>query len=160
MADAGDNINNPETIEREYPSRPIASTAAYVFRDGKILLAKRGNQPGKGLWSVPGGAIELGETVHQAARREVREECNIEIQVEKLFNVVDVIMPGENERIKFHYVIIYLLARYLGGEPTPGSDALAVCWASYRELDNLNMIPVIRKNIKQAFDTAQESSLI
>jgi len=160
MANDGDNITDTEIIEREYPSRPIASTAAYVFRNGKILLAKRGNQPGKGLWSVPGGAIELGETVHQAARREVREECNIEIQVEKLFNVVDVIMPGEKKGIKFHYVIIYLLASYLGGKATPDSDALAVYWASYRELENLDMSPVIRKNIKQAFDTAQESGLI
>ena len=160
MANAGDNTNTPESIGREYPSRPIVSTAAYVFRKDKILLGKRAQQPGQGLWSIPGGAIELGETVHQAARRELREECNIEIQVEKLFNVVDVIVPGEKERIKFHYVIIYLLARYLSGETHPGSDALAVCWATHQELDNLEMSPVVRKNIKQAFQVAHETGLL
>ena len=160
MVNSGDNINTPESIEREYPSRPIASTAAYVFREDKVLLAKRARNPGQGLWSVPGGAIELGETVHQAARREVREECNIEIQVEKLFNVADVILPGEKERIKFHYVIIYLLARYLSGETQPDSDALAVCWATRQELDTLEMSPAIRKNIKQAFQMAHETGLL
>ena len=149
--------DNPEFLGREYPDRPIASVAACVFKGDRVLLIKRARQPSQGLWSVPGGAIELGETIRDAVKRELREECGIEIEVDRVINTVDLILPDEKGRIWFHYVVTYLLARYISGEACPGSDALEVRWARSEELDTLNMTPAVRKNMKYSFEVARET---
>ena len=84
-----------------------------MFKDEQILLVKRAKEPSKGKWSLPGGGIELGETVYEAARREVLEECSVEIEVERLFDIADSIIPDAEGRISYHFVLIYLLAKYL-----------------------------------------------
>ncbi len=160
MSNPEHDTNSPEPFSREYPYRPIVSAAACVFQGDRVLLVKRAQQPSQGLWSVPGGAIELGETVHHAAQRELREECNIKIKVDRIFNVVDVIVPDESQRIRFHYVIIYLLARYASGEAHSASDASDLRWVTLRELDTLNMNPVAQKNIQRAFQMAREAGLL
>jgi len=148
--------DNPEFLGREYPDRPIASAAACVFKGDRLLLIKRARQPSQGRWSVPGGAIELGETIRNALQRELREECSIEIEADRIINVEDLIVPDEKGRIWFHYVVTYLLARHISGEAHPGSDALEVRWTTYEELDTLDMNPVVRKNMKYSFDVARE----
>ncbi len=160
MSNPEHDTNSPESFSREYPYRPIVSAAACVFRGDRVLLIKRTQQPSQGLWSVPGGAIELGETVHDAAQRELREECNIEIKVDRIFNVVDAIVPDESQQIKFHYVVIYLLARYVSGEAHPGSDASDLRWVTLQELDTFDMNPVVRKNMQQVFKIAREVDLL
>ena len=137
---------------REYPQRPIATTHAVVFRGDKVLLVRRAHPPSQGRWSVPGGAVELGETLHDAVRRELREECGVEIEVDKVINAADAIVPDEMGRIRFHYVVIYLLARYVSGEAHPNSDALQVLWATREELDTLDMHPIARRTAQQAFE--------
>ncbi len=159
MSSSRHDVNSSEPFGREYPYRPIVSAAACVFQGDRVLLIKRAQQPSQGLWSVPGGAIELGETIHDAAQRELREECNIEIEVDKITNVVDLIVSDDKERIKFHYVIIYLLARYVSGEVRPGSDASDIRWTTCQELNALEMTPVVRKNMQQAFEMAREIGL-
>ena len=145
------NTGRGESTGREYPERPIASVGACVFKDNEVLLIKRANQPSQGLWSVPGGAIELGETIQQTAKRELNEECNIEITVDKIFNVENLIIPDEKGRTLFHYVVTYLIAHHISGEAQAGSDALDVKWAARRELGGLNMNPVVRENMLEAF---------
>ena len=148
--------DNPEFLGREYPDRPIASVAACVYKGDRVLLIKRARQPSQGLWSVPGGAIELGETIRDAVMRELREECGIEIELDRVINAVDLILPDEKGRIWFHYIVTYLIARYISGEACPGSDALEVRWATCQELDTLNMTPAVRKNMKYSFEVARE----
>ena len=144
-------ISTGESIGREYPKRPIASVAACVFKGNRVLVIKRATPPSQGLWSVPGGMVELGETIQEAAKRELNEECGIEIKVDKVFNVENLIIPDEKGRIQFHYVITYFVAYYVSGEAHPGSDALDVHWARRQELSNLNMNPIVRKNMLEAF---------
>jgi len=105
---------------------------------------------------VPGGAIELGEKIFDAMRREVREECGIEIEVVRVANVADSIVSDEAGRVWFHYVLVYMLARHVSGEAHPGSDALDVRWVVHEELDTYDMNPIACENIIRAFDMARD----
>jgi len=146
-----------ESVRREYPQSPIPSAHAVVVREGKALLVQRANPPNKGRWSAPGGMVRLGETVRDAARREVREECGIEIEPEGLVTVLDSIVDGRDGRVQYHYVVIYLLARHIGGEVHPSSDAAEARWVAKEELDGLDMHPLARRAVQQALEMAGES---
>ncbi len=139
-----------ESTGREYPERPIASAAACVFDGDRVLLVKRANPPSQGQWSVPGGAVELGETIQQTVKREINEECGIEIEVGKVFNVENLILLDEKGRIQFHYLVTYLTAYHVSGEARAGSDALDVRWATRRELGEIEMVPVVLENMLEA----------
>ncbi len=141
-----------KSVKRQYPQSPIASVAVCVFKGERLLVAKRANPPSQGLWSVPGGVVELGETIQDAAKREINEECGIEIEVGKTFNVENLIVPDEKGRVQFHYIITYLIAHYTSGEARPGSDALDVRWVTPEELNNLDMDPVVLNNMLKAFE--------
>jgi len=147
-------MNGSEPVQREYPPSPVVSAHALIFREGRVLLVKRAHPPSQGRWSVPGGAIEVGETIHDATRREVREECGIEVKVDTVIHVVDNIVPDGSGRIRFHYVVIYSLARHLSGEVHPQSDALEVRWATLDDLDMLDMHPLARETVRRAFEVA------
>ena len=146
----------PDSFNREYPQRSIVTAVGCVFRGDRMLLIKRGQEPSKGQWSVPGGAIELGEKIYDAVRREVREECGIEIEVVRVVNVADSIVPDEAGLVRFHYVPVYVLARYVSGEAQADTDALDVLWVVREELDTLDMNPITRERINQAFDMARD----
>lgn len=141
-----------DSISREYPSGPLPAVFALTYREGKVLLVKRAHQPNKGRWSVPGGLIELGETVHEAAQRELHEECGIEIKLGEVVRVVDNIVLDGDERVRFHYVLIYLLAQYVSGTARPDSDASEVRWVERQELDLLDMHPQARQTVQQMFE--------
>ena len=152
----GSEQSIPDSFNREYPSRPIVTAVGCVFRGDRVLLIKRAREPSKGRWSVPGGAIELGEEIYDAVRREVREECGIEIEVVRVVNAADSIVPDESGRVWYHYVPIYVLARYVSGEALPDSDALDVRWVKHEELDTLDMNPIVYENIERAFNVARD----
>jgi 8-oxo-dGTP diphosphatase len=147
-------MNNNETMKREYPERPIASMAACVFKDDKILIIRRANPPSQGMWSLPGGVVELGETIQETTRREVEEECGIEIEVGDVFHAANLIVPDEKGNIRFHYVVTYLLAYYKSGEARPDSDAMDIKWVKSEELTGFNMNPIVYENIMKAFRIA------
>jgi len=119
---------------REYPKRPLIGTGAIIIEGDKILLVKRAYDPNKGLWSIPGGLVRLGETLEEALKREVKEETGVEIEVG------DVAFVGEEifrfNGIRYHYIIIDFLARIRSGELKAGSDAEEVRWFHFDELDN------------------------
>ncbi len=145
---------------REYPSRPIPSVHAVVLKGERALVVKRAHPPSQGRWSVPGGAVEVGETIRAAVKRELHEECGIKIQVDRLLNVVDNVIPDETGRVRFHYVLIYLLAHYAGGEARPGSDAGDLRWVTRDDLNELDMHPLARQALHQAFDVAARLGIL
>lgn len=138
--------------EREYPKRPIASVAVCVFKDDRILLIKRGTPPSEGRWSVPGGAIELGESFSNTATRELDEECGVRIEVGEVFDVENFIVFDDDEKIQYHYIITYMTANYISGDIRPGVDELDVRWATKEELSDLDMNPVVRKMMLKSYD--------
>ncbi|HEY98447.1 MAG TPA: NUDIX hydrolase [Dehalococcoidia bacterium] len=131
--------------ERWYPRAPIAGVGVVVFKDGKILTIKRGQEPSKGKWSIPGGRIELGETAQEAGRREVKEECSIDVQIERVLDAASNIIRDEEGRIKYHFVIIDLLARYVSGELRAQSDAEECRWVTPGEIAELDLTPLLRE---------------
>jgi 8-oxo-dGTP diphosphatase len=130
--------------DREYPDLPISCVGAVVRKDGKILLVKRGQEPGKGMWSIPGGAIELGETIYEAAAREVLEECSVKIKIERVLDAVENIVKDGRGRIRFHYVIIDLQAEYVGGRLEAGTDAAECGWFTPEEAAGMDLTPTLR----------------
>lgn len=145
--------------EREYPTRPIASVAACVFKDDRILLIQRGTPPSKGQWSVPGGAIELGESFEDTAKRELDEECGVEIEVDDIFDVEDFIIRDEDDNIQYHYVVTYVTANYISGNIRPGPEEMDVCWATKEELMSLDMNSITRGYMLKAFEKVNSISL-
>jgi 8-oxo-dGTP diphosphatase len=136
---------------REYPERPIVGVGAVIL-DGaarRVVLVRRGVPPRQGQWSLPGGAVELGETVRAAAEREAMEETGLAVATEELLGVFDRILPGDGGRLRYHYVLIDFLCRVRAGELSAGGDAAAAAWAGEDELEKFNLeqptIDVIRK---------------
>jgi len=128
-----------ETASRQNPDRPIVGVGVVVWREDRFLLVKRGKEPNKGQWSIPGGAQELGETVFAAARREVLEETGLEVEVCSLVDVVDGIMTDDEGRVKYHYTLVDVVAESLEGEPVAADDAAAVAWFTLEDLPKLGL---------------------
>lgn len=120
--------------ERLYPARPFVGVGAVVFKDRQVLLVRRGRPPRKGLWSLPGGLQEVGETVFAAARREVLEETGLAIEVVELVDVVDSITRDAEDRARYHYTLVDVRAEWRSGEAVAGDDAEAVAWAPLDDL--------------------------
>ena len=136
-------------MAREYPQFPIPSVGVVVVRDGKALLIRRGNEPARGRWSIPGGVIETGELLHEAARRELREECGIEIEVGPMLQIFESITRDADGRVRFHYVILDLLGHQTGGEVSAGGDVLEARYIGADELDALDVLPDAAKLVRQ-----------
>ena len=152
------NLSNPLVSERhwftpmskrDYPSSPCVAVGAVVFKENRVLLVKRDNPPGKGLWAIPGGRVRLGETLQGAAEREIKEETGIVIRAKEPVYTFDVIERDTHGRIRFHYVIVDLLADYISGQPNPGSDACDARWIAHTELDELALSTNTRKFLKE-----------
>lgn len=141
-------------MSREYPEHPIVGVAAVVLWDGQVLLVQRGREPAKGLWGLPGGMLELGETVAEGVRREVWEECGVEIEVGPLVGVFEPMQRDDAGRLRYHYVVLDYLARYVGGELQAADDADDARWVSPAELEGLPMLVETREMIKRVLESA------
>ncbi len=124
MSEQNSHATTPVSVRRRYPDAPLVGVAAAVFNDeGEVLLVQRGQPPRQGSWGLPGGLLDLGERLADGARREVNEECGIEIEVVDIVATFEPIMLDEAGRIEYHYVVIDFLARHLSGKATPQDDA-------------------------------------
>ena len=122
-------------MKRLYPDQPLVGVGAVVISEGKILLEKRKNEPGKGKWSIPGGLVDLGESPEQAVIREVVEETCLEVDAPRLIDVVSDVSLDENDKVKYHFVIIDYLVALKRGELRAASDADALKWVPFSEVE-------------------------
>src|SRR5882724_5637085 len=138
---------------RLYPERPIVAVGAVIIDGERVLLIKRANEPSKGEWSLPGGAVEVGESLEAALAREVREETCLDVVVGPVVDVLDSIRRDAGGRAEYHYVIIDYACRVRGGSPTDaahGSDAADARWVPIAELDRYRLTPAALAVIEKA----------
>jgi len=125
-----------------------------IIRDSSVLLVRREQEPAKGLWSFPGGLVDLGETVEEAARREVKEETGIDIRIEKLLDLIDNIIRDDHGTVRFHYVVAIFLAHALTVEVEPSSDVSEARWVPFSDLSSCQMTKTARKLLLKIHATA------
>ncbi|MEM3578958.1 MAG: NUDIX hydrolase [Candidatus Bathyarchaeia archaeon] len=136
-------------VKRFYPSQPVVGVGAIIVCNGKILLEKRKGEPGKGKWSVPGGLVELGETVEEAVVREVKEETGLDVAEPELIDVVDNIVRDENGEIKWHFVILDYYVKVKGGELQAADDAEEICWVPFGEAEKYDLTKTFRSFLQR-----------
>ena len=136
--------------DRLYPRRPIVGIGVVVFRGDEVLLIKRGKPPVSDRWSIPGGAQEIGETVREAALREVSEETGIEIEIVGLIDVVDGITRDAEGRAKYHYTLVDFAALWVSGEARAASDAAAARWVHRDAVAGLELWEETRRIVGRA----------
>jgi ADP-ribose pyrophosphatase YjhB (NUDIX family) len=144
-------------MQREFPSAPLVGVGAVVVEAGRVLLVRRGHEPMKGHWSLPGGLVELGESLSDGVIREVREETGLMVEPVELVEVLDRI-HREGERVQYHYVIADYLCRVVGGVLEAASDADAVRWVERAEWNShsaLLLDPVTVRVIEAGWQKAQ-----
>lgn len=132
------------TSGTEYPDRPRVAVGAVVVHEDRVLLVERARPPALGEWSVPGGSVELGETLAQAAEREVLEETGVAVRAGRVVHVFDGITRDEAGRVRFHYVIVDLAAEYVSGQVSAADDASGAGWFTRDEVEGLRMSDVTR----------------
>jgi len=140
-----------EMSDRTYPQRPWLGVGGVVFRGEEVLLVKRGRDPGKGRWSIPGGAVALGETVKTALIREIREETGLDVKVLDLVEVFERIIPDDQGRILYHFVVLDYRCTLLGGRLKAQSDAAEAGFFPLAVLKDLNLPEYTEQVIRKAY---------
>lgn len=120
-------------MRREYPFRPIVGVGILIKHGEEYLLIRRAAEPDRGLWTIPGGLVEVGERVKEAAVREAREETGLEVEIRDTLDVIDKIVRDEEDRVKYHFIIVDFLAVPKGGVMKASSDALEARWVRREE---------------------------
>ena len=139
------------TMQREFPELPLVGVGAIIIEGDRVLLAKRAHPPIQGQWSIPGGVLEVGELVREAAIREAREETGLIVEPGELLGVYDRILRDDDKRVQYHYVLVDFLCRPVGGELQASSDAAEVRWFTREELRGLNLAEDTQEVIRKGF---------
>jgi 8-oxo-dGTP diphosphatase len=154
-------------FSREYPERPVVGIGGVIIEQGRTLLIRRGSEPMRGEWSIPGGTLELGETLEEGVVRELLEETGIVVRVLDLIEVFDRIYAEDGtiavqvlKKPRFHYVIVDYLCKRIGGEPRAGSDVTDVVFAREEELAKYQLTATATRILQKAFfmDRARRAS--
>jgi len=145
-------------MKREYPDAPLVGVGAIIIDRDRVVLVKRGNPPLAGEWSIPGGMLELGETLRQAAVREALEETGLTVEVGALLGVYDRILRDADERTLYHYVLIDFLCRRIVGEPHAAGDAAEARWFAREEVGELSLAEDTSDVIKLGFEQSGKDS--
>jgi ADP-ribose pyrophosphatase YjhB (NUDIX family) len=140
-------------MKREFPEAPLVGVGAIIIEDNRVVLVKRAHPPLQAQWSIPGGVLEVGELVREAAVREAREETGLIVEPGELLGVYDRILRDVEQRVQYHYVLIDFLCRRVGGELFAASDAAEVRWFAKEELSMLNLAGDTEDVIERGFAT-------
>jgi ADP-ribose pyrophosphatase YjhB (NUDIX family) len=142
---------------RLYPDRPFLAASAAVVRGGKVLVVRRASAPANGVFSLPGGVVETGETLHEAVVREVREETGLTIEPVALAGFRETIVRDEDNRVERHFVILPFAARWLAGEPVLNDELSEWRWVDQDELASLPTTPGLVAIVADAFELLKEA---
>jgi ADP-ribose pyrophosphatase len=143
---------HPKDTNSIYPAVPRVAVGAVVFNAHRVLLVQRGQPPSFENWAIPGGKVRLGESLQHAAEREIREETGLVIRAGAPVYTFDHVERDETGTVRFHYVIVDLLAEYVSGDIVPGDDVIDARWISSAELVNYSVSPQTRALLKHQFD--------
>ena len=138
--------------QRQYPERPVVGVGGVVISGDRALLVRRGKPPLEGEWSIPGGMLELGETLIEGVQRELAEETGIEVRVAGLIEVFERISVDAAGRPQYHFVVLDYFCEAVRGEARAGSDAIEVAWATDAELAQYSLTPAATRVIRKAFE--------
>jgi len=138
-------------MQREFPEVPLVGVGAVIIEDTRVLLVKRAHPPLQAQWSIPGGVLEVGELVREAAIREAREETGLIVEPADLLGVYDRVLRNTDRRVQYHYVLIDFLCHRIGGELRAASDAAEVRWFTREELPALNLAEDTQDVIQKGF---------
>jgi 8-oxo-dGTP diphosphatase len=148
-------------MNREFPEVPLVGVGAIIIEDARVVLVRRRHPPLQDEWSIPGGVLEVGELVREAAIREAREETGLNVEAGELLGVYDRILRNPEQRVRYHYVLIDFLCRRVAGELAAASDAAEVRWFTREELPALELaedtLDVIRKGFTRLAVSTQAS---
>jgi 8-oxo-dGTP diphosphatase len=139
------------SAHEDYPNHPRLGVGAVIFKENRVLLVLRSNPPAQHQWAIPGGRVELGETLKAAAEREVLEETRIRIRAGKPIYTFDAIDRDDAGRVRYHYVIVDLDAEYISGEPIPDDDARDARWISAEDIQKLPVNRVTRRLLSEIY---------
>jgi 8-oxo-dGTP diphosphatase len=139
-------------MKRDYPDRPLVGVGAVIVQDNRAVIVQRSTEPLKGQWSIPGGALELGETLRQCAAREALEETGLQVEAVDVLDVFDSIYPDPDGRTRYHYVLIDFFCRIIGGELRAGGDAAQARWVTREEMDGFQVAATAKKVIRKALE--------
>jgi 8-oxo-dGTP diphosphatase len=137
---------------RSYPQRPFLAVSAAIVRGGKILVVRRARPPANGLYTLPGGVVEIGETLTEAVAREVREETSLAIEPVALAGFRETVVRDAADRVERHFVILCFAARWSGGEPVLNEELSEARWLDPAELAGLPTTPGLADIVKAAFE--------
>jgi 8-oxo-dGTP diphosphatase len=140
---------------REYPERPLVGVGGVVVWEDRVLLIRRGGPPLEGEWSIPGGMLELGESLREGVRRELEEETGLAVSVHELIEAFDRVTTDEEGKWRYHFVILDYLCEAVRGESQAGSDVTDVAWAQEAELSEYSLTPTVTRVIQKAFEIAR-----
>jgi 8-oxo-dGTP diphosphatase len=143
--------------ERTYPDRPFLAASAAVVRNGKVLVVRRARAPADGVFSLPGGVVETGETLHEAVAREVREETGLTIEPVALAGFRETIVRDKDNRVERHFVILPFAARWIAGEPVLNDELSEWRWVDQQELATLPTTPGLAAVVAAAFERLKET---
>ena len=139
---------------REYPDAPLVGVGTVTIKSGKILLIRRAFEPGAGKWSIPGGLVEVGEKLSEAAARETEEETGVRVEVLELINVFDMIDRDESGRAKYHYVLVDFLSKPVGGKERVSDEVTDIKWVTFEEARTMDLTRTARKALEELFGGA------
>jgi mutator protein MutT len=139
-------------MKREYPDSPLVGVGAIIIEQDRVVLVKRAHPPLQGEWSIPGGALEMGETLRQAVAREALEETGLVVEVGELLGVYDRILRDADGRIRYHYVLVDFLCRRIAGELKAAADAAEARWFTSGEVSELSLAQDTGEVIKLGFE--------
>lgn len=145
------------TNVRRFPERPVVGVSAVVVGSDGIVLVRRGREPMKGEWSLPGGGVEVGETLADAVAREVREETGLGIRVGPIVDVLDRIHRGDDGRVEYHYVLVNYACVVVDGVLGRGSDAADVCWAPLADLSRYHLTEEVHAVVAKGVELVSRS---